>query len=198
MRLTTALSTLLCASLVAAVPLWAQGDPPKKLESPDGKFTVEIADKALPGSDSLEDFTLILSSGGKPVAQVPTFGFLIAAHWSDDGKYVAVNNRRGNSGDYVWVFDLHSGKALKKPDDTFGEAWQKAAAQAVRAELAAANEDTLVRDWVTAQGWKGGQLNVVVRSVYRGAPKKYDFEFLAEPATWQVKSSKLVKKGLEE
>ena len=179
-------------------PLSAQSEPPAKITSPNGKYSVEIVDQALPGADSLEEFTLIVSGQGKALAKVPTFGYLTAAHWSDDGKYVAVNNRRGNSGDYVWVFDLQSGKALKQPDDKHGEAWEKAAADAVHKELPSANEDMLVRDWVTAQGWKDGQLQFVVRSVYRGADKKYDFEAVADPANWQIKSAKLVKRGLEE
>lgn len=176
----------------------AQSEPPKKISSPDGKYTVQIVDKALPGADSLDDFTLIISGNGKALVKVPTYGYLTAAHWSSDGKYVAVNNRRGNSGDYVWVFDLQSGKALKQPDDKNGEAWEKAAAEAVHKELPSASEDSLVRDWVTAQGWKDGQLQFVVRSVYRGADKKYDFEAMADPANWQIKNAKLVKKSLNE
>ena len=197
MRLTIFASSL-ALGLSLTLGSFAQSEPRKKISSPNGKYSVQIVDEAQPGADSLDEFTLILSANGKDVAKVPTFGYLRAAHWSDDGKYVAVNNRRGNSGDYVWVFDLQSGNALKKPDDKLGETWEAAAAKAVGKELPSANEDTLIRGWVTAQGWKAGHLQVVVRSVYRGADKKYDFEFLADPAKWQIKSSKLVKRGLEE
>jgi dipeptidyl aminopeptidase/acylaminoacyl peptidase len=173
-------------------------EPPEKLTSPDGKYSVQILDKPMPGADSLEEFTLVLSANGKEVAKVPTFGYLTAAHWSDDGKYVAVNNRRGNSGDYIWVFDLSTGKALKRPDDKNGEAWEKAAAKAVHKQLPSANENTLNRDWVTATGWKDGQLQFVVRSVYRGDEHKWDFEAAADPGTGQIKSSKLVKKSADD
>jgi hypothetical protein len=152
----------------------------------------------MPGADSLNEFTLIVSSKGRTLIKVPTFGYLISAHWSPDEKYVAVNNRRGNAGDYLWLFDLRSGKAVKQPDDKKGGEWEKAAAEAVHKELPSANEDTLRRDWVTAQGWEGDQLKVVVRSVYRGMEDAFDFEFLVDPATWQIKSSKLVKKSPDE
>jgi hypothetical protein len=195
MRLTTFLSVSLAAVVATAQLLSAQDESPKKLSSPDGKYLIELLEEALPGADSLDDFTLVLSSNGKPLAKVSTFGFLTAAHWSEDGKYVAVNNRRGNSGDYVWVFELATGKALKQPDDTNGEAWEKAAAKAVRKQLPSANADTLIRDWVTAQGWKDGHLQLVVRSVYRGAKKKFDFQAAVDPATWQIKTSQLVARA---
>ena len=192
------LTTLFCLSTALSGWLCAQDAAPTKILSPDGKSYVEISDTPLPGADSLDDFTLIISANGKVLTKVPTYGFLLAAHWSSDGKYLAVNNRRGNSGDYIWVFNLQSGKALKQPDDKNGEAWEKAAGEAVHKELPSASEDTLVRDWVTAQGWKDGQLKVVVRSVYRGANKKFDLEMLVDPADLQIKNSKLVKRGLEE
>ena len=196
MRLTIPISAT-AFLLLSTFPLSAQSEPPKRISSPDGKYAVEIVEKALPGSDSLDQFTLIVSGNGKTLAEVPTFGYLIAAHWSSDGKYVAVNNRRGNAGDYVWVFDLNSGKVLKQPDDKNGEDWEKAAADAVHKELPSANEDTLVRDWVTAQGWDGNQLKVVVRSVYRGAGGAFDLEAVVDPANWEIQNAKLVNREPE-
>ena len=38
--------------------------------------------------------------------------------WSPEGRYVAVVNRRANSGDYLWVFSLGDGRTVKKPVDT--------------------------------------------------------------------------------
>ena len=188
---------LRCTSVAAVIfaasfGLFGQSDTPEKFTSPDGKYLVQMVQKAMPGADSLNDFTLVIASRTKKAIKIPTYGYLIAAHWSPDGKYVAVNNRRGNSGDYVWVFDLQSGKPVKQPDDKNGQSWEKAAAEAVHNELPSANEDALVRDWVTAQGWEGNQLKVVIRSVYRGS-ETWDLETLIDPATWQIKSSKLVK-----
>jgi len=183
---------------LALSSLVAQSDTPEKFASPDGKYFVQIVQKAMPGTNSLDEFTLVMMANRRTLVKAPTFGYLIAAHWSPDGKYVAINNRRGNAGDYVWVFDLQSGKAVKRPDDKNGGAWEKAAAEAVHKELPSANEDTLRRDWVTAQGWEGDQLKVVVRSVYRGMEDAFDFEFLVDPATWEIKGSKLVRKSPDE
>jgi hypothetical protein len=93
-----------------------QQDSQQILRSPDGRYSVEIVQKPMRKADAtLDFFTLVLSSKGKPVARVPSYGHLTAAFWSDDGNYVAVNNRRGNSGDYLWVFRLADGDALKRP-----------------------------------------------------------------------------------
>ncbi|HJT79876.1 MAG TPA: hypothetical protein VJ719_01660 [Chthoniobacterales bacterium] len=197
MRLTILNCAVVCL-IVFNARLFGQSEPPKRISSPDGKFAVEIVDEALPGTDSLDEFTLIVSANGKTLSKVPTYGYLIAAHWSGDGKHVAINNRRGNSGDYVWVFDLNSGKAVKQPDDRNGEAWQKAAADAVHKEFPSANEDTLIRDWVTAQGWENNLLKVVVRSVYRGAKGAFDLETVVDPANWKIKSSKLVRQSVDD
>jgi hypothetical protein len=43
-------------------------------------------------------------SGKQNVAKYRTEGYLIDAFWSPDGRYVAVDNRRANSADYLWVF----------------------------------------------------------------------------------------------
>jgi hypothetical protein len=47
-------------------------------------------------------------------------GYLLEALWSADGRYVAVNNRRGNSGDYLWVFSVPDGRVLQAPNDELG------------------------------------------------------------------------------
>jgi hypothetical protein len=174
---------------------FAEEETPQKLTSPDGRYSVEIVEKQQPGSE--DDFTLVLSSRDKLVAQYPTYGFLIDAHWSPDGKCVAINNRRGNSGDYIWVLELPSGNALKHPDDKIGETWEKAALEAVHAKFAAASEETLRKDWLTATGWENGHIRLVVRSVYERDNHKWDFEAVADPKTGQIKSSKISKKSAD-
>jgi hypothetical protein len=185
---------LIVILVIGTASLRLQAQAPDKLQSPDGKYSVEIVRKALPGADQLIDFfTLVLSKREKAVTKVPTSGYLTAAHWSPNRKYVAVNNRRGNSGDYLWVFALPSGEVLKKPDDKIGEAWEKAAAQAVEKEFPAANDESFIRGWVTATGWKEGQLQFVVRARYRIDEGTFDFTGSADPANWAITSSKLSK-----
>ena len=60
-------------------------------------------------------FTLAVYHGEQCISKHPTSGHLLSALWSPDSKYVAVNNRQGNAGDYVWVFSLIDGKVLKVP-----------------------------------------------------------------------------------
>ena len=180
--------------LLGAVILPAQEEPPKKLDSPDGTYSVRIIEEALPGADeNIDFFTLILSKDGKEVAKMPTFGYLISAEWSPDGKHVAVNNRRGNAGDYVWVFALPSGKVLKSPDDNAGEAWEKAATTAIQKKFPSANDESLIRSWTTATGWKEGQLQFLVRGRYRGEENALHFEGVADPSNWKITSSKVSK-----
>lgn len=89
-----------------------------ELTSPNGAYTVRILKRALATADRIMgDSTLTISKDRHVLLEVPTTGYLIDALWSPDGRYVAINNRRGNSGDYVWVFSLRDGRMLKKPDD---------------------------------------------------------------------------------
>lgn len=188
------ISCLNLVIFVTAATLPGQEEPPKKLDSPDGTYSVRIIEKALPGADdNIDFFTLVLSKGGKDLGKVPTFGYLISAHWSPDGKHVAVNNRRGNAGDYVWVFALPSGKALKQPDDAAGEAWEKAALTAIEKKSSGANEDSLIRSWTTATGWKENHLNFRVRARYKGQEDAFHFEALTDPSDWKITSSRVSK-----
>ena len=75
---------------LALSSLVAQSDTPEKFASPDGKYFVQIVQKAMPGTNSLDEFTLVMMANRRTLVKAPTFGYLIAAHWSPDGKYVAI------------------------------------------------------------------------------------------------------------
>lgn len=98
----------------------AQDDPPDELKSPDQRYSVRILRRADSRSVLLDDCSIAIYLGGQCLNKFPTFGYLLEAFWSPDGKYVAINNRRANSGDYVWVFRLRDGKAVAKPIDFEG------------------------------------------------------------------------------
>jgi hypothetical protein len=92
--------------------------PPEVLYSPDQRYSVRILDSALPGADPYDGFfTIAVRNGHEYIAKYPTIGYLIDAFWSPDRKYVAVDNRRANSGDYLWVFRLSDGRAIRMPVD---------------------------------------------------------------------------------
>jgi hypothetical protein len=100
-------------SLAAAI-----APPSSDISSPDGVYSLRISNTAVPGSDPYKGFyALELSRRGNVLSKHATEGYLLEAFWSKDGKFVAVNNRRGSSGDYLWIFRLSDGKALKEPND---------------------------------------------------------------------------------
>lgn len=151
-------------------PQPADDEPPARINSPDGNTAVRIQQKAMPGTDGVTDFfTLEILQEGKVVARVPTEGYLISAYWSADGRLLAVNNRRGNSGDYLWVFSLPDGACLKKADDDTGTRWFETATQAIAAKIQNAKADDVYKSWLTAGGWSAnGELLLNVRIRYRG------------------------------
>src|SRR5260370_37116359 len=95
--------------------------PSTELCSADREYCVKIVAKA----QDLDHRELIVSSKARVLAQFPTFGYLMDVFWSPDNKYVAINNRRANAGDYLWVIALGDGAALKMPDDLATEIGKK-------------------------------------------------------------------------
>lgn len=176
---------LFCASICAIA---ADTEPPAFIASPDGKSSVRILQQAMPGADAATDFfTLEVLVGEAVVARVPTMGYLLSAHWRPDGTMVAVNNRRGNSGDYLWVFSLPDGACYKRADDPLGQRWIYMAVTEVEDKVKEANAESLYRNWMTAEGWTpSGELRVVVRTRYREVGT-YDFQ-----ATATLRNGKLV------
>lgn len=178
-------SMSVCCGLLLACPIQtesaqqpepAPAGPPARITSPDGSSSVRIVPMAMPNTDDpLDVFTLEISQGDKVVARAPTMGYLIAAHWSPDGRHVAVNNRRGNQGDYLWVFSLPDGAAIKRADDALGQRWLGVALAEIEDRVKEANADGLIRSWTTADGWSPtGELLLNVRARYRG-PGTFDF-----------------------
>ena len=136
-----------------------------EIVSPNQQSAVKIEHRALPRSDPVDGFfTLVLQVHGRAVRESPTMGYLLNAFWSPDNRYVAVNNRRSNSGDYVWVFSVPDGRVLEVPDDKVGEIFAHRAA-ARFPELANASFDkfrNLAKKWINSR-----ELEVESRIVFR-------------------------------
>ncbi len=103
---------------LSSAAIAAEDEPPAELCSVDRQHCITILHSALPGSDPYNGFfTIAVRRGQQYMAKYPTIGYLIDAFWSPDTKYVAVDNRRSNSGDYLWVFRLSDGRAIRMPVD---------------------------------------------------------------------------------
>jgi WD40 repeat protein len=140
---------------------------------PKKRYRIEIMNKPMPGVEpnSLEGQTIVVLDRGRPITNYATMGYLLNEPlWSPDGRRVAVNNRRGNAGDYVWIFSLPDGKAIKKPDDDIGGKWQDAADKAFAAHNGNATQENFNRQSVTAVKWDDlNHLVVKVRGAFRVA-----------------------------
>ncbi|MGH8095289.1 MAG: hypothetical protein ACREIF_17785 [Chthoniobacterales bacterium] len=142
--------------LVVDLPLVRADEPSlDELRSPDGKFSVRVVDTPLPGADP--DFgnrTIVVYKGKSILSRYPTTGHLLDGHWSPDGKYVAVNNRRGNNGDYLWVFGLTDGKAIWVPKFKHVEI----IADRVAKQFPKLTPGEVNHGYITATGWDRGGL----------------------------------------
>jgi hypothetical protein len=174
----------------------AQEKPPEELYSPDKRYSIRILHSALPGSDPSNGFFTIAVRGGKQdLAKYPTQGYLIDAFWSPDGKYVAVDNRRGNSGDYLWVFSLRDGSAIKVPIDAGPkrptEYYEKNAREAIARVTAVypeLNYDQFNKLFTSAQGWtKSGELQVKTNMKFRNLEN----EIVVVWETYKIENEKL-------
>jgi hypothetical protein len=88
--------------------------PPGEVCSRDNKYCVHM----IPTPGHPDKCTLRISaSGGTTLAEFPIMGYLLDVFFSPDDAHVAINNRRANAGDYLWVISLPEGRALKVPDD---------------------------------------------------------------------------------
>jgi hypothetical protein len=185
------------AILAPAVNSIAQEKPPEELYSPDKRYSVTILHSALPGSDPYNGFfTMAVRSGKQDLAKHPTQGYLIDAFWSPDGKYVAVDNRRGNSGDYLWVFSLRDGSAIKMPIEAgpkrpteYYERILRDIVARVTAVYPELTYDQFNKLFTLAQGWtKSGELQVKTNMKFRNLEN----EIAVLWETYRVEQDKLV------
>ena len=128
--------------------------------SPHGEFAINYLPVAK--ANMTPDCTayLVLERKGKEIARFPTIGEIQEVFWSPDGRYVAINNRRGESGDYLWVVATESGVVIHKPDDDLP----------IKDETKQFPEYAhleLHKEWIMPKGWKpNNSLWVRVDDIY--------------------------------
>ena len=144
--------------------------PPSRACSQEKKYCVELIETAGHPDES----TLRVSARGKTLSTFPTMGYLLDVFFSPDNTYVAINNRRANSGDYLWVISLPDGKAIKMPDDVAeaadkkdlgqigGDHWPDQSWPDVIALCPTCTSDDLRHSFVYSTGWAtSSELKVV-------------------------------------
>lgn len=147
-----------------------ESGPPSRVCSHDNKYCISmIATTGHP-----DECTLRVSAGGKKLAEFSTMGYLLTVFFRPDDAYVAINNRRANAGDYLWVISLRDGKAIKLPDDVAedtgkkdfgkiaGDHWSDQSSPEVIALCPTCTTDDLRHSFLFSTGWtSSGELKVV-------------------------------------
>ena len=147
-----------------------ESGPPSKVCSSDSEYCVQM----VPTPGQPDEATLRLSAGGKTLAEFPTMGYLLDVFFSPDNAHVAINNRRANAGDYLWVISLHDGRAIKMPDDVAeevgkkdagniaGDHWSDQSMPEMIALCPTCTSDDLRHSFLFSSGWtSSGELKVV-------------------------------------
>jgi hypothetical protein len=184
MRCLFGLAAVLLVVFSAAAGVSADDLPPDELSSPSQRYSVRILHSALPGSDPYEGFfTIAVRCGKQYVAKYPTEGYLLEAFWSPNGKYVAVDNRRANSGDYLWVFRLSDGYAIRMPvdaptghpEDAYGK-YVRDLVQRVTRKFPDLTYNEFNKLFTFARGWtKSGELQVKINFGFYNLPNQIAF-----------------------
>ena len=147
-----------------------ESGPPSQVFSRDRKYRVEM----VPTAGHPDECTLRVSARGKTLAEFPRMGYLSDVFFSPDDAHVAINNRRANAGDYLWVISLPDGKAIKMPDDVAEEVgqkdvgkiagahWSEQSKPEVIALCPTCTSDDLRHSFLFSTGWtSSGELKVV-------------------------------------
>ena len=137
-----------------------------RVESNSG-FAVDVIDGIAPGGGGFEDRSLVLRQGNAEIGRFPTFGYVLNFYASPDQRFVAVNNRRGNSGDYLWIIGT-DGRVLKRPEDELGQRIEREAVErANRVAQQRSPEFQGHKTWINAIEWKNDtSLSVIVRALH--------------------------------
>jgi hypothetical protein len=107
---------ILCFAIWFSATAFAGSSYPLQFSSPDKKYTLrlEAATQPQPG-----EYGIVLYQGKKVISE---FNYILEDHivdilWNSSDSYFAINNRHAIGGDFIWIFSLPTGVAVKRPDD---------------------------------------------------------------------------------
>lgn len=146
-----------------------ESGPVSHVCSRDGRFCVDM----IPTAGHPDECTLRVSASGMTLAEFPTMGYLLDVFFSPDNAHVAINNRRANAGDYLWVISLQNGKAIKMPEDVAedlgikeagriaGDHWSDQSTPEIIALCPTCTSEDLRHSFLFSTGWNtSGELKV--------------------------------------
>ena len=181
---------ILIICLVVTALSAAQAQVPERLESPNGKYSIEVARGA-------ED-SLVVSKGTEVVARISTSvgpaGSFFDALWSSDGNYVAVNKQRSSrpGGDCVWILALPTGKVLRQPNDAlWNDLEQRAFAFIDEKHLTATGGKAFLT--LTATGWEKDRLRFKLEARFNELEDRYLFECTINPSDLKIHDWRMSK-----
>lgn len=108
---------ILCLAGWFSSTAFADGSYQLRFSSPDKKYTLELRKAAVDPQSG--EYGIVLSQGKKVISD---FDYVLEDHivdilWNSSSSYFAINNRHSIGGDFIWIFSLPSGVAVKKPDN---------------------------------------------------------------------------------
>lgn len=150
-----------------ANPLGASSDETLAKGDSVSSFSADVVDGIAPGGGGFEGRSLVLRQGDAEIGRFPTFGYVMNFYASPDHRFVAVNNRRGNSGDYLWIIGA-DGRVLKRPEDELGQRIEReVVVRASRVAQQRSPEFQGHKTWINAFEWTGNSsLAVIVRTLH--------------------------------
>ena len=156
------MKTMLQILLAAATMVACATAEPGKPDDPKVLHTIEIV-----GLEEGEP-VLIVKKQDEILFKEPAMGWLIDSHWSPQGGFLAINERRGNSGDYLWILDVRNRRVIKRPEDKTWEAMEKKGIAALDAKAREkwGQDAEGDRSWGSAARWENEHTliaNVAVR-----------------------------------
>jgi len=176
--------------LVSTIDSAAQAEVPERLNSPNAKYSIEVARGA---ADSL-----LLSKGRQVVAKIPAsvgpVGSFFEALWSPDGKYVAINKQRSSrpGGDEMWIVALPTRKLVRQPDDAL---WNELD-EREDAYLGGKHVHEIggkVFLILTAVGWENSRLRFKLEAGFSEIEDRYLFEGTFNPSDRKISDWKISK-----
>ena len=181
-----------------------ESGPPSQVCSRGSKYCVDMIARA----GHPDECTLRVSAGGKTLAEFPSMGYLLDVFFSPDDAHVAINNRRANSGDYLWVISLRDGRAIKMPDDVAedvgkrnagkigGDHWSDQPVPELMTLRPTCTSEDLRHSFLFSTGWtNSGELRVVQEFEFSNGWMAVNNLCRLSETGLSVASGKVVKEG---